>query len=82
MLHLLTGETARKRVAVETDLSQDLAPVLQTIVQLQQLVFNLLLNDIEVADTVVDGPMKLWSVPGTAWPLKLFWSRYGIPVLA
>ena len=60
VLHLLTGEIARKRVAVETDLGQDLAPVAGDRVQLQQLVFNLLLNAIEAMDAVVDRPKKLF----------------------
>ena len=60
MLHLLTGETARKRVAVETNLGRDLAPVLGDRVQLQHLVFNLLLNAIEAMDPVVDRPKKLF----------------------
>jgi signal transduction histidine kinase len=60
VLHLLTGETARKRVAVETDLGQDLAPVVGDRVQLQQLVFNLLLNAIEAMDPIVDRPKKLF----------------------
>jgi C4-dicarboxylate-specific signal transduction histidine kinase len=59
VLHLLTGETARKRVAVETDLGRDLAPVAGDRVQLQQLIFNLLLNGIEAMDAVVDRPRKL-----------------------
>ena len=42
VLHLLNGEITRRRVAVETDLGQDLAPVAGDRVQLQQLVFNLL----------------------------------------
>jgi hypothetical protein len=60
VLHLLNGETTRKRVAVETDLSRDLAPVAGDRVQLQQLVFNLLLNGIEAMDSVVDRPKKLF----------------------
>ncbi len=60
VLRLLTGETARKRVAVETDLGRDLAPVTGDRVQLQQVVFNLLLNGIEAMDSVVDGPKKLF----------------------
>ena len=59
VLHLLDGETARKRVAVETDLRQDLPPVAGDRVQLQQLVFNLLLNGIEAMDPVLDRPQKL-----------------------
>ena len=60
VLHLLNGETARKRVAVETDLGQDLAPVAGDRVQLQQMVFNLILNGIEAMDAVVDRPKKLF----------------------
>jgi PAS domain S-box-containing protein len=60
VLHLLNGETARRRVAVETDLGPDLAPVAGDRVQLQQVVFNLLLNGIEAMDSVVDGPKKLF----------------------
>jgi len=60
VLHLLTGETARKRVVVETDLGQDLAPVVGDRVQLQQVIFNLLLNGIEAMDSVVDRPKTLF----------------------
>ena len=60
VLHLLNGETTRRRVAVETDLGQDLAPVAGDRVQLQQVVFNLLLNGIEAMDPVVDRPKKLF----------------------
>ena len=60
VLHLLAGETARKRVTVETDLGQDLAPVAGDRVQLQQLVFNLLLNGIEAMDPVADRPKELF----------------------
>jgi hypothetical protein len=40
-------------------LGQDLAPVIGDRVQLQQLIFNLLLNGIEAMDPVVDGSKKL-----------------------
>lgn len=70
VLHLLNGEAARRQVAVETDLGQDLALVAGDRVQLQQLVFNLLLNGIEAMDSVVDRPKKIfisskWSGPET-----------------
>ena len=60
VLHLLGGEAARKRVAVETDLRKDLPPVAGDRVQLQQLVFNLLLNGIEAMDPVLDRPKRLF----------------------
>jgi PAS domain S-box-containing protein len=60
VLHLLSGETTRKRVAVETDLGQDLAPIAGDRVQLQQVIFNLLLNGIDAMDSVVDGPKTLF----------------------
>ncbi len=59
VLHLLAGEAARRRVAVETELGQDLRPVVGDRVQLQELVFNLTLNAIEAMDPVVDRPKKL-----------------------
>ena len=61
VLHLLTAETVRRRVTVETDLAQDLEPVPGDRVQLQQAVFNLLLNAVEAMDPVVDRP-KILSV--------------------
>jgi signal transduction histidine kinase len=60
VLHLLAGETARKRVAVETDLARDLALVAGDRLQLQQLIFNLLLNGIEAMDPVVERQKKLF----------------------
>jgi len=60
VLHLLSDETTRRRVTVETDLDQDLAPVAGDRLQLQQVVFNLLLNGIEAMDPVVNRPRKLF----------------------
>lgn len=60
VLRLLGGETLRKHVAVETDLDEDLVPVTGDRVQLQQLVFNLLLNGIEAMDPILDRPKKLF----------------------
>ena len=59
MIELLSAETARRRVGVETELEKNLAPVAGDRVQLQQLLFNLLLNGIEAMDPVVDRPKKL-----------------------
>jgi PAS domain S-box-containing protein len=60
VLVLLDGETVRRRVAVETDLDKGLAPLAGDRVQLQQLLFNLLLNAIEAMDPVLDRPKKLF----------------------
>ena len=60
VLHLLQGETAKRRIIVETDLGADLAPVTGDRVQLQQLILNLLINGIEAMDTVVDRPRTLF----------------------
>ena len=60
VLRLLWGEAAKRRVIVETDLAQDLAPVLGDRVQLQQLILNLLLNGIEAMDPVTDYPKRLF----------------------
>lgn len=59
VVHLVNGEAARRRVAVEAHLGRDVAPVVGDRVQLQQLIFNLLLNGIEAMDAVVDCPKKL-----------------------
>jgi PAS domain S-box-containing protein len=59
VLHLLGGETTKRRVTVETELERDLPPLLGDRVQLQQLVLNLLLNGIEAMDPVLAGPRKL-----------------------
>jgi hypothetical protein len=60
VLRLLDGETAKRHVAVETDLGKDLPLVPGDRVQLQQLVRNLLLNGIEAMDPVHDRPKKLF----------------------
>jgi PAS domain S-box-containing protein len=60
VLRLLRGEAARRRVGVEADLGKDLALVLGDRVQLQQLLFNLLLNGLEAMDPVVDRSKKLF----------------------
>jgi PAS domain S-box-containing protein len=59
VLRLLSGERTRRHVSVETDLEKDLGPVAGDRVQLQQVVFNLLLNGIEAMDSVVDRPKEL-----------------------
>ena len=60
VLALLGGETVRRRVSVETDLDQGLAPVAGDRVQLQQLLFNLLVNAIEAMEPFLDRPRNLF----------------------
>jgi len=60
VLGLLRGETAKRRVMVETNLGQNLPPVTGDRVQLQQLILNLLLNGIEAMDPVTDYPKRLF----------------------
>jgi hypothetical protein len=60
VLRLLGGETAKKRIAVEMDLGKNLPSVVADRVQLQQLIFNLVLNGIEAMEPVLDRPKKLF----------------------
>ena len=60
VLRLIQKETVEQRVAIETDLEKRLPPVLGDRVQLQQVIFNLLLNGIESMDTVTDRPKRLF----------------------
>jgi signal transduction histidine kinase len=59
VLRLIHKETVEKRIAVETDLEKRLPPVAGDRVQLQQVIFNLLVNGIEAMETVTDRPRKL-----------------------
>jgi len=59
VLRLLSDDTAKRRVGVETDLADDLPAVIGDRVQLQQLIFNLLVNGMEAMDPVADRPKKL-----------------------
>jgi PAS domain S-box-containing protein len=60
VLRILDGETTKRRVVVETDLEDGLPPVAGDRVQLQQVLFNLLLNGLEAMDPVIDGPKRLF----------------------
>jgi len=60
VIRLLVGETTKRRIAVDTDLEKGLPHVMGDRVQMQQLVFNLLLNGIEAMDSVSDRPGKLF----------------------
>jgi signal transduction histidine kinase len=59
VLRLIHKAAVEKRIAVETDLEKKLPATLGDRVQLQQVIFNLLLNGIEAMDTVTDHPKKL-----------------------
>jgi C4-dicarboxylate-specific signal transduction histidine kinase len=54
VLKLLGNEITRKDVSLETKLETGLPPVVGERVQLQQLIFNLILNGIEAMDSVSD----------------------------
>jgi PAS domain S-box-containing protein len=60
VIRLLAGEIAKRRVVTETDLERSLPCVMADRVQLQQLVFNLLLNGIEAMDSVSECARKLF----------------------
>jgi signal transduction histidine kinase len=59
VLSLIHDETVRKQIVVETDLEKRLPQTLGDRVQLQQVIFNLLLNGIEAMEAVADRPKKL-----------------------
>jgi signal transduction histidine kinase len=59
VLSLIHDEIVRKRIVVETDLEKRLPQTLGDRVQLQQVIFNLLLNGIEAMESVADRPKKL-----------------------
>jgi PAS domain S-box-containing protein len=59
VLHLLGGETTKRRVTVETDLETALPPVVVDRVQMQQLVLNLLINGLDSMDGISDRARKL-----------------------
>ena len=60
VIRLIPKETVEKRITIETDLEKRLPAVSGDRVQLQQVIFNLLLNGIEAMETVVDAPRKLF----------------------
>ena len=60
VLHLLSSETAKRRVGVDLEMADDLPAVVGDRVQLQQLVFNLLLNGIEAMDSISERPKKVF----------------------
>ena len=73
VLRILSGETARRQVAVETDLKPDLPLVPGDRIQLQQVVLNLLLNGIEAMDPVQDRSRKLIVRSNRQSPTPYWW---------
>jgi PAS domain S-box-containing protein len=65
-LRLIRSETAKRNVIVKTALDTGLPFALGDRVQLQQVIFNLLLNGIEAMDTVSDRPREIF-VHSTAY---------------
>jgi signal transduction histidine kinase len=59
VLSLIHNETVRKRIAIAADLEAELPLTLGDRVQLQQVIFNLLLNGIEAMETLPNRPRKL-----------------------
>ena len=59
VLRLLRSDAARRRILVETELENDLPPVVGDRIQLQQVLLNLVLNGIEAMDGVADRAKKL-----------------------
>ncbi|MGC2323638.1 MAG: ATP-binding protein, partial [Terriglobales bacterium] len=56
---LVRSEAIRNHVSLRLDLSSDLPPVVGDRVQLQQVLFNLVMNAIEAVRTVTDRPKEL-----------------------
>jgi hypothetical protein len=83
VLSLLEGEMSKRRVALVTSLQKDLPNVGGDRVQLQQLLFNLLLNGIEAMDSISDGHRTLTVrsslQPGGAALIEINDSGVGIP---
>src|SRR5229473_3957517 len=59
VLRLIDKEAVQKRITVETDLERRLPSVPGDRVQLQQVIFNLVLNGIEAMEDVTDRPKEL-----------------------
>jgi PAS domain S-box-containing protein len=59
VVRLVGAESARRHVAIETELQMDLQSVLGDRVQIQQLILNLLMNGLDAMDPVTDRPKKI-----------------------
>jgi signal transduction histidine kinase len=56
---LIHHELTRRHVAIHTELSKDLPPVLGDRVQLQQVLLNLVINGVEAMNEVAEGERKI-----------------------
>jgi PAS domain S-box-containing protein len=57
---LAQNELQRNRVSLQTELASDLPLISADRIQLQQVLFNLLMNAIEAMNGVEEGPRELW----------------------
>jgi len=60
VIALARSEVQRNHVSLQTQLSNDLPPILGDRIQLQQVILNLLINAIEAMSGVRDDPRELW----------------------
>src|SRR5258707_11787929 len=59
VLNLTHHELTRREVAIHTELSKDLPPVLGDRVQLQQVLLNLVMNGVEAMEEAAEGERKI-----------------------
>jgi len=59
VIALARSEVQRNRVALETELSDDLPLVFADRIQLQQVILNLIMNAVEAMSEITDGPREL-----------------------
>jgi C4-dicarboxylate-specific signal transduction histidine kinase len=59
VIELTRGEAAKNRISVQTELADDLPPILGDRVQLQQVILNLVINAVEAMSSVDQGERVL-----------------------
>ena len=81
---LAQNELQRNRVSLQTQLASDLPLISGDRIQLQQVLFNLLMNAIEAMSGVEEGPRELWvsSEKGTGISGESVKSQLGEKALA
>jgi PAS domain S-box-containing protein len=57
---MVRGEVRRNRISLQTQLANDVPPILGDKIQLQQVILNLLINSIEALSGLDEGPRELW----------------------